>query len=231
MRIHRVWKKGNSSLERSMWEYSDERWELQTTGLIYHYRVEQRWKEQEEIHERLEMLPESPIPLEALSPHVIGSEWVWEEFEEPALEFQQESSFDTIQAKMVSTSKVQLVSTPPPPVVPSGDQISHEQLKQLNQESQAILSSQPSYNLPTELWCSLSQWIPPFALFQPSLHLQAASELSDTPTPTFPVQSKRGTYLQPGRPQRPYAKRDLPTKHAHLNKPLPFVKEQVPLFI
>ncbi len=223
MRIHRVWKKGHCPLERSMWEYGNERWELQPNGLIYHYSVLSRWKEQEEVHERLEMLPESPIPLEALSPHLIGSEWMWEENEELILVSPQESFADTTQIKKVST--------PLPPVVPSEDQISHEQLKQLNLESPAIMSSQPSYNLPTELWCSLSQWIPPFALFQPSLHLQAASELSDTPTPTSPVQSKRGTYSQPGRAQLPHAKRYQPTKHAHLNKPLPFVKEQVPLFI
>ncbi len=171
MRIHRVWKKGVSSKPRILWEFGDLQWD-KVSDTILHYRVVSRWKEQEEIHEQLQLLPESAIPLEALSRHLIGSEWVVEDYEEPTpLAFQQES--------VLNTTQIKKVNNPPLPPESSVDQIFHEQLKQGDQESQVIASLQPFYNLPTELWCSLSQWIPSNALFQPSLHLQADLELSD----------------------------------------------------
>ena len=52
-------------------------------------------------------------------------------------------------------------------------------------QDDASLSSESSHNLSLlelhskQLWSSLSQWIPPNTLFQPSLHQQALLELSD----------------------------------------------------
>ena len=73
---------------------------------------------------------------------------------------------------------------------------------------------QESYNAPTELWSALSQWIPPNALFQPSLHHQAFLELSGTQEKTYPgktgsevnVRQKeaRHPYVAPARNSRPY---------------------------
>ena len=75
-------------------------------------------------------------------------------------------------------------------------------------------SLQDSYTPPTELWSALSQWIPPNALYQPSLHHQAFLELSGTQEKSYPgkgcsevnVRHKeaRRPYLAQARNSRPY---------------------------
>jgi hypothetical protein len=240
LRIKRVWKVGANvkgglplTVNRVLWECGDEIWErVDTEDSIRHYRVTSRLMMNSQVHETLVQLPESPIPLEALGRHSIGSEWLVEDFEElVSLAFPQELPSHTTQ---VYTPKMQSGSIPPQQNVPFVNQTSHEQQIQSDQGSQATTSSQPSYILPTELWSSLSQWIPPSALFQPSLHLLASSEWSDTPIPTLPPHSKKETYSRPGLTRPPYAKQHLPTRHDHpkrFSQPFQCQLEQKPLFI
>ncbi len=228
LRLKRVWKHGGDvkgKVNRVMWERGDEIWErIGNEDSIKHYRVTSRLMMNSQVHESLVPLPESPIPLEALGRHLIGSEWIVEDCEELVpLVSPQELPFGTNQVKKEGNQQ--------PPQHPSVNQTSHEQQIQSDQESQATVSSQPSYTLPTELWSSLSQWIPPSALFQPSLHLLASSELSDTPVPTSPSHSKRDTYSRPGQARHPHAKQGLPTRHAHPKKFSQPFQDQKPLFI
>ncbi len=223
LHIRRIWKKRSSSAQQSiLWEMGDEQWE-QMSQDFRHYRVISRQKVQEEIHELLLLLPETPIPLEALSRHLTGSEWIWEDSEELIEQV----------SLLQQTNQSKKVSILPQAVESFEDQTYHAQQTQLTQELQATEFSLPSYILPTELWCSLSQWIPASALFQPSLHLQAASELSDIPTPTSPVQSKRDTYSRPVQALHQHAKRGQQTMHGRLHThSQPFQAQfEKPLFI
>ena len=68
-----------------------------------------------------------------------------------------------------------------------------------DEESLTSDSSQNSCILHNQgLWSSLSQWIPPSALYQPSLHHQAVLELSDIPVQILishsPKQKRTGQY-------------------------------------
>jgi hypothetical protein len=226
MHIHRIWKQGTPPFTpREIWEYGDEQWESTfNSDEIRHFRVISRRMVLEEIHEQLLLLPESPIPLEALVRHSIDSVWV---VEESVVETPQELPSHINQGIKEDIQQ--------PPVVPLQDQTCHELLKLQDPESLATMFLLPSYNLPMELWCSLSQWIPSSALFQPSLHLQADLELSGTPTPTSPVLSKRDTYSRSGQAQYPRAKRGLPTRNDYpktewqSSRDLGF--QQEPLFI
>ena len=64
---------------------------------------------------------------------------------------------------------------------------SHEMHSQQDQEYEEEVLQTPCIHS-MESWSSLSQWIPQHALFQPSLHHQAFSELSDTQVPSCPSQ-------------------------------------------
>lgn len=64
---------------------------------------------------------------------------------------------------------------------------SHEMHSQQAQEYEEEVLQTPCIHS-MESWSSLSQWIPQHALFQPSLHHQAFSELSDTQVPSCPSQ-------------------------------------------
>ena len=83
------------------------------------------------------------------------------------------------------------------------------------QETQEEEFSQLFYNHPTEHWSSLSQWIPPHALFQPSLHHQATLELSDTPAQTYPYQIDSSKNSRPAQGQRQHVRQAQQTRPYH----------------
>jgi len=89
----------------------------------------------------------------------------------------------------------------------------HDSQKQQVQALQEEHSEQPSYTLPNELWSSLSQWIPPNALFQPSLHHQAFLESSGTQGSTYPCQTDLEKNSQPSQAERQYV------RQAHHSRP------------
>jgi hypothetical protein len=95
--------------------------------------------------------------------------------------------------------------------------------------TQEELSSQESYNAPTELWSALSQWIPPNALFQPSLHHQAFLELSGTQEKTYPGKKDSEGNLRQKEAGRPYLS---PARNSRPYQPKTFVQQtKGPLFI
>ncbi len=122
--FHRVWKRGLSPFQRVLWEMGDEQWErIGTEDMIRHYRITSRWMEEGVVHEKLMLLPESPIPFEALGRHLIDSDWVLEDSEESVpLASQPELPLNITKGKKVSTAK------PLPGLFVN--QISHEQPKQ-----------------------------------------------------------------------------------------------------
>ena len=93
-------------------------------------------------------------------------------------------------------------------------------------------SLQLSYTHSMESWSSLSQWIPPKALFQPSLHHQAALELSGTQAPTYPHPRHSSANSQPSQAQHPHAGQP---QHPRPYRPKPSYQEREalkrPLFI
>lgn len=289
--IIRTWKKAYPDTLWSIWDAGSEFWELKN-GHLRHFSVIERYKEGEVIIEKVQLLQESPTPLEVVRQTILG--WEVTEVEEPEVvrPLQQmlrprESAQEEVQApakaqgqargqgqvqrqaqaqgqrQVQGQGQVQrqvekprkpafppltqgpafLPDTPedvsehPPPnsqsqqsafaYIPKKNEvgealegIQHEE--HIGQEdvcsqslgSQEGLSAQEPYNAPTELWSALSQWIPPNALFQPSLHHQAFLELSGTQEKSYPgkrcseanVRQKeaRLPYVAPARNSRPY---------------------------
>ena len=77
----------------------------------------------------------------------------------------------------------------------------HEMHSQQAQEYEEEVLQTPCIHS-MESWSSLSQWIPQHALFQPSLHHQAFSELSDTQVPSCPSQKYSRGNSHAGQVQR-----------------------------
>jgi hypothetical protein len=184
----RIWTPTTSSSSNDtadswiLWDQGNIQWELR--GSIFrHFKICSRRKEGEKILEYVEPLEEVPVPLGLVSRQIVGSQWsLQEEVVQP-------------QIKPLSHKEVKQTNNSPP--LPSVKESSLGKQQQEDLESQVTVLSQSSYILPNELWSSLSQWIPPYALFQPSLHYLASLELSDTPVrPSYP-QSAQAVYSQP----------------------------------
>lgn len=89
---------------------------------------------------------------------------------------------------------------------PSEKETSHEKPLQQDSNSQEEPFSQHSYTLVSEPWYSLSQWIPPYALYQPSLNYQSLFELSHIQGDTYLPQSNLEKNSQQSQDQRQYVK-------------------------
>jgi hypothetical protein len=92
-------------------------------------------------------------------------------------------------------------------------------------------SLQDSYTPPTELWSALSQWIPPNALYQPSLHHQAFLELSGTQEKSYPGKGCSEVNLRHKEARRPYLAQ---ARNSRPYQPKTFVQQPKvagPLFI
>jgi len=223
-RICRTWKfvkdasitPSQTQTQRVMWDLGNEVWEIQEPeGLITHYEIISRNRKEEFVMEEIiHILPECPIPLEAVCKRV-GSEWEISSFEAehtvlPPSPLQSPKNCNTAKTKarapvvqpvrplaQPSTRPLTRHLTRPltRPRVQPLSRPQHEQEQEKEQKQQ--LQMQPKSNKKTEdtysetsslppppqtsknLWTSLSQWIPPTALYQPSLHHQAVLELSD----------------------------------------------------
>jgi hypothetical protein len=197
MKLQRIWTKANQS-NLIWWEFGDEQWYLLSDKTIHHIKILSRKvlsKDPFTLVEEGLLLPETPVPLEATEQEAKGwqvIEQVLPEKKKPLLPLPQ-----TQNSKKPQQAQSLLNYTPP-----------EQDLRLARGESSELVSefvegepSQFAVSLPTELWLSLSQWIPPNALFQPSLHHQAILELSDKPIQTFVA-------------QRNYS-RPQPTRHHH----------------
>lgn len=204
-----------------IWDLGDRQWELK--GSVFkHFKICSRRKQGEQILEYVEPLEEVPVPSGLLSRQMVGSCWVLKEESQPSSEKLQIQHPVNKGIKQQNNQKT----------LSSVKQSSHEKQQQEETESLVTESSQSSYILPSELWTSLSQWIPSHALFQPSLHYLASLESSDTPTPSFPSHSNQASYSQtgqarlqvrePNQQSRPYYPR---------NSSRTFQSHQKPLFV
>ena len=254
--LQRTWThtQTSSGTPRVIWDMGSYQWE-QVNGVLRHWCVVSRSvvsKEPPVIQELLQLLPESPVPLEA----VVQTVQHWEIVEKvlpgelketveqqrtpetpihrvPATKQertgQQQQRGPKVQTVLNQTSRVK----PQPYSSPSFVREKSDAASQATQSSQES-AEHPSRRIPSELWSSLSQWIPPERFYQPSLHHQATAELSggdnqrvvtpinsiaqrrygvsDTPTPTSAHRSceAKRPYAQQRPVQRP--PRGLPPK-------------------
>lgn len=217
--IERIWTKHPSTLHFVQWDLGNEVWELRPGSEMRHFGIlERQVLADGSVKEVLEILPEAPVPLEALGFHEIQGQWMISEKtisrgeEGKTRKEHSQQSLRQVQPPLKEQGKK-------PPVKSAsseGQKTSHELPKSQDGESQVTESLQLSSTLPSELWSSLSQWIPSDVLFQPSLHQQASQELSDTQglssvSPKGPLpnsQSSRvprpsGAKVQHSRPFRP----------------------------
>ncbi len=276
--LQRTWRLSSSSTKDSqpwvLWDMGNEMWE-QKKDVLRHFRVVDRQmikQQEQEVKEVVEILPETPVPFEALARHLIGSEWEVQEklVQQPQLQAQvspqqaqvspqqaqvspqqaqvspqqaqaQKLKKQQVQKKPSSVSKKASTKLAPAQCAPQPNQECPPPLPLLQEQqppfvNQQTLPEQPklpieelsaeqflqqSYMLPMELWSSLSQWIPPSALYQPSLHVQAMSELSDKPNTTFPSQRGPLRYSQPSQGQHRFAKQGQQSKPYPPKKFLP----------
>ena len=266
--VVRTWKKAVDSAPFTLWDRGDELWELKG-DILRHFSVIDRSFDANIVTEKLKLLKDSPIPLEALHQEIQGWE-VTESLSSPP------GSQPRHHARQIDHEPLPPKKKPLPPhgaspflkqgpaflpdnhedVLQSSlpHQSSHESPnytadKEKNKSSTSASSVkeeqhmvdvafhspcsaksyhemplplipnlleeqllQHSYTLPAELWSSLSQWIPPSALFQPSLHHQAFLELSRTQAYTYPSQKDLDTNSQPSQGQHQYVKQVQQTK-------------------
>lgn len=297
LRVWKVLKVLNESKESikknwTIWDRGDEMWELKG-DVLRHFEVLDRCYSTDSTHgnnvitERLRLLPESAIPLEAIRHSIQG--WEIEDSIEavsvaksspqakpvlPLTSSQPSTPIPSLRINAHLLGGVQLGGLPKKASLPcknllhAGTKMAGstvvssttvalaneqgtqkcviEQEKELPSEekshpvtplqaTQEMLeeySSQHFYNHPTELWSSLSQWIPQHALFQPSLHHQATLELSDTPAQTYPYQIDSSKNSRPAQGQHQHVRHG---QHSRPYRPKPSSHEieipKRPLFV
>jgi hypothetical protein len=296
--IIRKWKKCHPDTLWSIWDGGNEFWELKN-GYIRHFSVIERSREGDLIIEKVQLLPESAIPLEVVRQSILG--WEVEEVEapqqlqqaqvQPQVQKQQPQVQKQQQQKQQQVQKQQPQSIQPPlrrkaafqpltqgpaflPDTPEdasehpprqsqcqqppssntqkigGAKASEAKANmpeehteqgelqpqgQANSYSQSLESKeaslQDSYTPPTELWSALSQWIPPNALYQPSLHHQAFLELSGTQEKSYPGKKDSEVNVRHKEARRPYLAQ---ARNSKPYQPKPFVQQPRavgPLFI
>ena len=242
--IQRTWRlsSSRSSSQESqpwvLWDMGNEIWEQKKDGIRHFRLLDRQMIKEQEVKEVLELLPETPVPFEALARHLVGPEWEVQEkhlkeqplAKQPQAQAQaQASQSSQKQAKAPKSSLANKTANTkkqpgqsalqptgegqpplPPPQQPqpvsASPCILPEQPQLLNEASLEAQSLQQSCMFPMELWSSLSQWIPPSALYQPSLHIQAMSELSGKPNKTSPSPKYSSKNLQPSQVPRPFLK-------------------------
>ena len=211
----RKWTKTTSSTPFVFYDLGETQWFLQNDGSVKTYKIVNRKvlpkdsKNPMTVLEEVLLLPEMAVPLEAHQQEVTG----WEILETPLFSQPLEvSSSQTTRSKEEYNKRQQPV---PQEVQSLTNQTLHEKLLQSGSESGEEPLLQQIVTLPTELWLSLSQWIPPNALFQPSLHHQAILELSDIPTQTSLHRSSQGTYSRPQQGRHQYGARGMPPRYVH----------------
>ena len=188
--MQRVWTSAKETCEqgqppdRMMWDIGSEFWETIDYEKITHYKVLSRESVVGGIIEILEELPECPIPAEAIPKKISG--WTIK------CKIQSRAAVkDLPQREYVASSPLRgvrpqagLLEAPPLQA-----QQTHTKEKGKPKEKERPKGSQPkSEDIDTsereankrDLWTSLSQWIPPSALYQASLHEEFLELLEQT---------------------------------------------------
>jgi len=211
MFIQRIWEASDAAEPLILWDAGNEFWEMKN-NTIRHFSLISRVKDEmneKNITEMVQLLNESPIPLEVIRHEVRG--WEVKEKLLPSVGMaqpqasmprpQKRASLPLRQGPAFLPDTLEDVSEHPPQLSQYHGQLSQKNKNQkpfqkatknipeivVNSEQPPqvprSLEEQPtpsSYTPPNNVWASLSQWIPPSALFQPSLHAQAFLELSGT---------------------------------------------------
>lgn len=181
MVLERVWTRANTPSDRILWDSGDEQWELRG-GVVRHYRVLGReWIQPGvSLRETVELLPETPVPTEVFSREEFAS-WDYVVRKEGG------SSLPLPPASSLPKGKGGQGQGQKPQGGPQGQVQKPQGVQKKKQKPVAAAADESeSHDDPTPSpldcwdWSSLSQWIPPSALFQASLHHQALAEL-DTP--------------------------------------------------
>lgn len=160
--IERIWKKDDTSTYL-FWDLGNEIWDFDSQGECRHYRMEKRdciSKEPIVIKETLRPLPFTPVPLEAIQKKCFG----W-----------------NVSCKQAS-AKVECKKITP--------EVSHHQPTKSLEVSSTEDDSPKIKTANDEIWVSLSQWIPSYALYQPSLHKQASMEMNETIKKVYTFEKK-----------------------------------------
>jgi hypothetical protein len=230
MKVERIWTKSSSQQTNLIWwEYGDEQWSLLSDKTIKHIKILSRKvvsKDPFTLSEEVLLLPETPVPLEANQQEATGWQLTEKEAKkEPLLPLP--LPLPSPQTQTTQNSKK------PQQAQPLLNYTLPETHLQVKLESVEEESSQYTVSLPTELWLSLSQWIPPNALFQPSLHHQAILELSDKPVQTFVPRASQAPYSRPQPMRHQYGGRGRPPMVSQGFSHMPKVQTQFvkPLFV
>lgn len=222
----RKWTKSPKSTQFVFYDLGETQWFLQEDGSIKTYKILSRKVETKEdsltVVEEVLLLPEMPVPLEAHQQQVRG--WQISDFsqqvmkEGPLLPLPVPAASSPLPSQTNQGNKKQQPALLQQPSVhqSSSNQTHRAKRSPAGSESGEEQLSQQTVTLPTELWLSLSQWIPPNALFQPSLHHQAILELQEQPNQISVVRSTQGTYSQPQRGRPQYGARGMPPRHGLL---------------
>jgi hypothetical protein len=235
MILQRTWSKDPHQSDFIQWSFEDKVWEARENKLD-HFRVLERkvlkgdYKNNSfTIDEKLEMLSESPVPLEALGPQIVQG-WKVSQPHQPLLPVLEEMPKQLVpvsslpqaqaqaQAKPISSkSHKGKASTERQPPQSSSNRTVHAQPRQADQESLGESSSQDSLTPPMELWSnvSLSYFVPENRFYQPSLHLLVKEELSEQPILTFSDRKDQGNYSQRQPNEHPYVRQARRTTFDH----------------
>lgn len=202
MLIERIWTKAEENIpNRHIWDFGDTQWELFNSELRYFRIVKRESKSINEnnnmkhvIIEHIELLQELPVSIDLLSNYSVKG-WIISEKPLYSSESSQDSKKEKSQQPLKQSSQMAKKSH-------------HAKPKQSDEESLVTTSSQSSDIPPIDpsIWSSLSQWIPQYALFQPSLHHLADLELSEQPIQSSPSQKDRSYYSRPSPTQYQQAK-------------------------
>lgn len=121
-RIERIWyisSECHSNDEHYIWDSGNEQWEYKN-GIITHYRIIQRVmnKEETEVKETIELLPESLIPAHIYLRNSIGtSKWRIKECKKPLMEVHTQRSDIKCSQSEISWDWTSLSSWIPPNIL------------------------------------------------------------------------------------------------------------------
>jgi hypothetical protein len=228
-RILRKWiRNPECTIIKHFYDMGDQQWHLLPDGSIQTNKILKRTVLEDKITvlEEVLLLPETPVPLEAHQQEVKGwllsEEVVSSPLSPPSLQKTKEE-YSKKQPQTLQREQPLPNQTPRAQRSPKGSEFEEEEF------------SQQLATLPTELWLSLSQWIPPNALFQPSLHHQAILELLEQPNPTFVVPKVQVPYSRTRPMRHQHGVRGVPPKYVPLkgfaHKPRVQSEFVKPLFI
>ena len=181
MVVERVWTRAATAAtsgNRIVWDAGDEQWELYSNGIRRYRILERSYVSLPDsgvcVREVVELLPESPVPVEVFARHSMEG---WELVERilPSTGKTQEMP----RKKVVKA----LPSLPLQHRPPSSNTVKKPKKQTTStscklEDSEDSPASETTPQLDCWDWASLSQWIPPSALFQASLHDQAFLEES-----------------------------------------------------